>query len=171
MPAFSGWSSGMRAPAHQRRDDRHPGQLGELDQQVGRVGVDDAAAGDDQRALGGRQHVERLLDLGAGRGRLVHRQRLVGLEVELDLGQLDVDRQVDQHRARAARSASGGTPAGTSPGTCAASSTVTAILVTRLGDRGDVDGLEVLLVQLGDRRLAGDAQDRDRVGRWPSRGR
>ena len=34
----------------------------------------------------------------------------------------------------------------------------------RLGDRGDVDGLEVLLVQPGDRGLTGDAQDRDGVG-------
>jgi hypothetical protein len=31
-------------------------------------------------------------------------------------------------------------------------------------DRRDVDRLEVLLVQAGDRRLPGDAQDRDRVG-------
>jgi hypothetical protein len=31
----------------------------------------------------------------------------------------------------------------------------------RLGDRRDVDGLEVLFVQPGDRRLARDAQDRD----------
>ena len=37
--------------------------------------------------------------------RLVDRQRLVGLEVELDLGRLDVDRQVDQDRARAGPSA------------------------------------------------------------------
>jgi hypothetical protein len=34
----------------------------------------------------------------------------------------------------------------------------------RLGDRLDVDRLEVLLVELRARRLAGDAQDRDRVG-------
>ena len=34
-----------------------------------------------------------------------------------------------------------------------------------LGDRGDVDGLEVLLVQLCHRRLAGDAEDRDRIRR------
>ena len=40
---------GDRPPAHQRRNDRNAGQLGELDQQIGSVGVDDAAARDDQR--------------------------------------------------------------------------------------------------------------------------
>ena len=45
---------GDGAPAHQGGDDRDAGQLGELDQQVGGVGVDDAAAGDDQRPLGAR---------------------------------------------------------------------------------------------------------------------
>ena len=115
MPAYERVVVGDRAPAHQGRDHRHPGQLGELDQQVGGVGVDHAAARDEQRALGRDEHVERLLDLGAGRGGLVRRQRRVGLDVELDLGHLDVDRQVDQHRARAARNASGGTPSGRCP--------------------------------------------------------
>ena len=41
----------------------------------------------------------------------------------------------------------------------------------RLGDAGDVDGLEVLLVQARARRLAGDAQDRDAVGAAPNTGR
>ncbi len=41
-----------RAPAHQRRYDGHAGELGELDQQIGRVRVDDPATGDDQRPLG-----------------------------------------------------------------------------------------------------------------------
>jgi hypothetical protein len=34
----------------------------------------------------------------------------------------------------------------------------------RLGDRLDVDGLEILLVEPGARRLAGDAEDRDGIG-------
>ncbi len=50
------------------------------------------------------------------------------------------------------------------PGTCAGSSTVTAIFVSGFAIGRDVDRLEVLLVQLGHRRLPGDAQDRDRVG-------
>src|SRR5688500_1824529 len=37
-------------------------------------------------------------------------------------------------------------------------------LGNRLGDGRDVNGLEVLLVQLGARRLAGDAQDGNAVG-------
>jgi hypothetical protein len=41
---------GDGAPAHQGRDDRHAGQLRQRDQQLGRVGVDDAATGDDERA-------------------------------------------------------------------------------------------------------------------------
>src|SRR5829696_7073776 len=49
------------------------------------------------------------------------------------------------------------------PGTCAGSSTVIAILVTDF-DPGDVDGLEVFLVQARHGRLAGDGEDRDGVG-------
>ena len=40
------------------------------------------------------------------------------------------------------------------PGTWAGSSTVTAIFVSGLAIAGDVDGLEVLLVQLGHRAPA-----------------
>jgi hypothetical protein len=127
-----------------------------------RVGVDHAAAADDQRTLGLVQHRDGLLDLGARGGRLV-RRRLVGVDVEFDLGHLHVERQVDQHRTRAARAhqverlleharhqrrlAHGHGPLG-----------------HRLGDRFDVDGLEVFLVQTGARRLAGDAEDGDRIG-------
>ena len=161
---------GDRAPAHQRRDDRHAGQLGEFDQQVGRVGVDDAAAGDDQRPLRLVQHRQRLLDLRARRRRLVDRQRLVGVDVEFDLRHLHVERQVDQHRARPARAHQ-----------------VEGLLEDarhqrrlahrhrpfgdRLGDSIDVDRLEVFLVEPRARRLAGDAEDRDRIRRRPNRGR
>ena len=48
------------------------------------------------------EHVQRLLDLGPGRRRPVDGQRLVGVDVEVDLGQLHVEGQVDQHRARPA---------------------------------------------------------------------
>src|SRR3546814_8119104 len=40
---------GNGAPAHQGGNDRHAGDLGEVDQQGRRVGIDDAAAGDNQR--------------------------------------------------------------------------------------------------------------------------
>ena len=154
---------GDGAPAHQGRDHRYAGQLGEFDQLVGGVGVDHAAAGNDQRALGLIEHGQGLLGLDAGGGRLVHRQRLVGVDVEFDLGHLHVEGQVDQHRAgtaaahfeegllegvgHLARLEDGGRPLG-----------------HRLDDAGDVDGLEVFLVQAGTRGLAGDAEDRDGVG-------
>jgi len=81
-----------RAPSHQRRHDGDIRDLGELHQQVRRFGGNDATAGDDQRTLGGVEHLERLLNLLARRGRLVDRQRLIGLVVELDFGELHVDR-------------------------------------------------------------------------------
>ncbi len=154
---------GNRSPAHQRRDHGHAGDLGELDEEVRSVGIDDAAARDDERPLRVVQHRERLVDLRARRLGLVDRQRLVGVDVELDLGDLHVERQVDQHRARPPRAhqmesllkrprhlrrlAHGHRPLG-----------------DRLRDRLDVDGLEVLLVEPRARRLAGDAEDRNRVG-------
>lgn len=152
-----------RTPAHEGGNDRSVGQLGELDQQVRCVGVEDAATGDDQRALGLQQEPDRLLGLGAGRGRLVDRQRLVRLGVELDLRLLDVDRQVDED---------GAGPTGAhqverlleDAGDLRGLQDGGRRLGDRLGDRGDVDGLEVLLVEVGDRRLARDAEDRDRVG-------
>ena len=96
---------GDAAPAHQGRDHRHARHFRELDQQVAGIGVDDPAAGDDQRMLGLVQHRHRLLDLTAAGLGLVDRERLIGVEVELDLGRLHVDRQIDQHRARAGPSA------------------------------------------------------------------
>ncbi len=90
---------GNRAPAHQRGDDRDAGQFGEFHQQVAGVGIDDPAAGDDQGPLRLIEHFQRLARLLQGRGRLVDRQRLVGVDVEFDLGHLHVERQVDQHRA------------------------------------------------------------------------
>lgn len=150
------------APAHEGGDDGRVGDLGELDQEVGGVRVDDAATGDDQRALGLQEEGDGLLDLGPGRGRLVDRQRLVGVRVEVDLGELDVDRQVDEDRAGTAGAhqmegllEDAGDLGGLQDGRRG--------LRDRLRDRGDVDGLEVLLVDHRDRSLAGDAQDRDRV--------
>jgi len=164
MPAISGWSSGIAAPAHQRRDHRHAGEFGELLQAGGGIGVMHATAGDDQRALGGVEHFHRLLGLGAGGGGLVRRQRLVGVDVELDLGHLHVEGQVDQHRAGTAR-------AHDVEGLLEHARHLRRLahrhrpLGHRLGDRLDVHRLEVFLVQPGARRLAGDAQDGDRIGR------
>ena len=154
---------GDGAPPHQRRHHGHVDGLGELHQQFGRIGIDDAAARHDQRPLRGVEHLQRLLDLPARGGRLVDRQRLIGLVVELDLGHLHVERQIDQHRPGTARAhdvkrlaeharhqrrlAHGHRP-----------------FRHRLCDRFDIDGLEVFLVEPRARRLPGDAQDRDRIG-------
>ena len=93
---------GNASPGHQRRDHRHAGELGKLDQQVAGVGVDDAATGHDQRLLRCQQHVQRLVDLVAVCARLVDLQRLVAVDIKFDLGQLHINRQVDQYRAGAA---------------------------------------------------------------------
>ena len=155
---------GDRAPAHQRRDHRNVQELGQLDERLACIGEDDPAASDDQRALRLAKHPQRLLDLGPGRARFVGRERCVGVRVELDLGHLHIDREVDQDRAGPSRVHQvegllerprhlGGLEHGHRQ------------LRQRLGDRGDVDGLEVLLVQPRHRRLPGDAEDRDRVRR------
>ncbi|MGY4312013.1 hypothetical protein ACVWW1_001316 [Bradyrhizobium sp. JR3.5] len=150
------------APRHQRRDDRNVDRFGEGDQELGRIGVDHAAAGHDQRPIRGVEHVERLLDLLARRHRLVDRQRRIGLVVELDLGQLHIERKIDQHRSRPPRPhdmeglaeharhqrrlAHGDGP-----------------FRHRLCDRLDVDGLEIFLVEPRPRRLTGDTEDRNRI--------
>ena len=151
------------APPHQGRDDWNAGDLGELDQQFGSVGIDDAAAGDDQRAFGGFEHRQRLLDLAPARRRPVNRQRLVGIDVELDLGGLNVERQIDQHGAGPAR-AHEVEGLLEHPRNQSRLAHRDGPFGDRFGDGLDVDGLEVLLVQLGARRLARDAQDGDAVG-------
>src|SRR3569623_357464 len=151
-----------RTPPHQGRNHRHVQRFSELHQKVGSIGADNAATGDDQRLLGGIEHLECLLDLLAGRRRLVHRQRLVSVDVELDLGHLHVERQIDQHRTRTARThdveglqeharhqswlAHRHRPFGDG-----------------LGDRLDVDSLKVFLIEARARRLPGDAEDRNRI--------
>jgi hypothetical protein len=88
---------------------------------------------------------------------------LVGVDVEFDLGQLHVDRQVDQHRSR---------PAGTHQveGLLEGAGQLARLAhgVRPLGDgpgqRLDVHCLEIFLVQPRPRGLARDAQDRDAVG-------
>ncbi len=152
------------APAHQGRDYRYAGQFGELNQLVAGIGVDDAATGYQQRTLGVVEQGQGFFSLYASGGRLVDGQRLVGVDVEFDFGHLHVERQVDQYRAWAAGAhfiegllegvrhlawlQNGGCPLG-----------------HRLDDAGDVDGLEVFFVQACTRGLAGDAENRDGVGR------
>ena len=151
-----------RAPAHQRGDHRHAGDFRELHEQLGGVCIDDAAARNDHRAVGVVEHRQRLLDLLHRRLRFIHGQRLVGVRIELDFGHLYVERQVDQDRTRAARAHQ-----------------VKRLLkrarylrrfhdrgrpfADRLGDRLDVHRLEIFLVHARARRLARDAQNRNRI--------
>ena len=150
------------APAHQRGNDRHAGDLGEFDQQRRCVGIDDAAARHDQRTLGIVEHAQRFVDLRPGRPGLVDRQRFVGLIIELDLRHLDVERQVDQH---------GSGTAGAHQVKClledARDQRRLAYRHRPLGDRFrnrlDVHRLKIFLVQPRSWRLSGDAENGDRV--------
>ena len=69
MPSHCGSAAGKGAEPHQRRGDREAGELDQLAQQLAgaRAGIDDAAAGVEQRPLGVRHQLDRLLDLGRGR--------------------------------------------------------------------------------------------------------
>ncbi|CAH0311044.1 hypothetical protein SRABI128_04514 [Microbacterium sp. Bi128] len=91
-----------RAPAHQGGDHGDAQQLGQFHELGRGSGIDDAAAGHDERALACGEHVECLFQLlPAGPG-LLHGQGLIGVDIEFDLGHLHVDRQVQQDRARPA---------------------------------------------------------------------
>jgi len=63
---------GDRTPSHQRWNDGDAGRVGEFDQQVACIRIDDAAAGHDQWAVRLGEHGHRLLDLRARRRGLVH---------------------------------------------------------------------------------------------------
>lgn len=90
--------------------------------------------------------------------------------VAFDALPLHVERQVDEHR----RGAAGGHDAeclATRPWCLCGPERGDRPPGHRPRDRGDPGPLEVRLVQLRFRRLAGDADDRKRVGRRPSTGR
>ena len=150
------------APAHQGRDDRHVQQLGQLDQQVAGVGVDDAAAGHDHRPLAPRPACPGPWPPAPGSPSACTRAAAGRCPGRTRSCHLHVERQVDQHRAG---------PAGAHQverlleraGHLGRLQHGHRHLRQRFGDGCDVDSLEVLLVQPGDGCLAGDAQDRDRV--------
>ncbi len=97
---------GIGAEPHQRRGDGKAGELHQLAQQVARLraGIDDAAAGVEQRTLGVLHQLDRGLDavevaLELGLIALVLEILRPGIDA---LGELDVLRDVDDHRARPA---------------------------------------------------------------------
>jgi hypothetical protein len=108
--------------------------------------IQHAAARHDQRSVGRRQHRQRLFDLATRCFGLIDGQGFVRIDIEFDFRELHVDRQIDQHRTRTARAhqmkclleharherrfTHGHRPLG-----------------HRLGDRFDIDGLEVFLIE------------------------
>ena len=129
-----------------------------------RVRHDHAAAGDDDRPLGARQQLQRALDRAVSRRRLGEVQRPVGLQRELDVrALLDVERQVEQHRAGPALAADPERLA-ERPRQLRGLLDLVGPLADGAGDLDDVDRLERLAVQHVGVRLAGDADHRDRVG-------
>ena len=94
------------AEPHQRRGDRKAGELDQLAQEVARLraGIDDAAAGVEQRPLGVRHQLDRGLDavevaLDLRPVALVLEFGRLGIDAR---GELHVLRDVDHHRARPA---------------------------------------------------------------------
>ncbi len=90
------------AEPHQGRGDGKAGELDQFAQMLrrGRAGIDDAAAGIEQRPLGGRHHLDRLPDLVG----IALEPRLVALVLKLlrlrvgALGELDVFWDIDHDR-------------------------------------------------------------------------
>ena len=136
---------GEGAPGHQGGDHRDAGPLGQLAQRLGGPGLEDPAAGVDDRALGGQQQLGGLAD----QGRVALGHRVVAGQVEVGrLGPVplhggvgDVLGHVDQHRAGPA---GGGHVEGLGhhPGDVGAVGDQPVVLGDAHGDAGDVALLE-----------------------------
>ena len=153
-----------RAEAEQRHRDRHVGLLGELEHRLARVRELDAAARQDDRALGRVDQLERLLDFT--RARRVRRAiaaqlRLLG-PLELARGLLAVLGDVDQHRAGPAGARHVEGLADDASDVLRAGHQV-VVLGDRQRDAGDVGFLEGVRPDGLAAHLPGDADDRHRV--------
>ena len=154
------------AEPHQGRGDREAGRLDQLAQQRAglRTGVDDAAAGVEQRALGAPHQLDRLGDpLG-----IALEPGLVALMLERGrlrigaLGELDVLRDVDHHRTRPAAR---GDVERLVQHARQVLDALHQVVVLGAGP-GDADGVALLEGIVADqvgRHLAGDDDDRDRI--------
>ena len=148
--------------------DRDPGLLGEGPKLLGRVGDEDAVAGQDDRPPGLRDLLGDQLELArvaaqvraeagqAGGDLLVGGVRRVGLLLEGVLRDVDVD--------------GAGPPGpgdveglGEDAGEVVRVAHEVVVLGHRQGDAGDVDLLEGVLAEERGRDVAGDGDDRDRV--------
>ena len=164
MPAHSGWSSGI-AP---------------LPISVGETGMSSVSASSTSssaalatitpppatmigRSAPASSSSARSIAAGFGAG-FAYSQLRVDLRVPLEVrALLDVDRQVDQHRAGAALAADPERLA-ERPRQLRGLLDLVGPLADGPGDLDDVDRLERLLVEHVGARLAGDADHRDRVG-------
>ena len=154
------------AEPHQGRGDRKAGELDEFAQQRAgaRAGVDDAAAGVEQRALGARHQLDGVLDpvgiaLQLGLVALVLECRRLGIGA---LGELDVLRDVDDDRPRPAAR---GDVERLVQHARQVLDALHQIIVLGAGP-GDADRVALLEGVVADqmgRHLPGDDDDRDRV--------
>ena len=142
------------------------GQPHQLAQQLAgrRAGIDDAAAGVEQRPLGLRHQLDRLLDLV----RVALELGLVAVVLEIlrpgidALGELDVLRDVDDHRPRPAARRDVERLVQHARQVLDALDQV-VVLGARPGDADGVALLERVVADQVRRHLAGDADDRDRI--------
>ena len=154
---------GNCTPPHKGGDHWHSKRFRQVDEGVRAVGLDDAAAREEDRPLGRGDEVHEAGDLGVGGDGLVHLDRLVRIDVEIDLGRLHVAGKVDEDGARAALAHKVERLLEDSGDLCGLQDRL-RVLRHRRGDRSDVDSLEVLFVELGRGHLTGDAQDGQRIG-------
>ena len=157
---------GIGAESHKRRGDGKAGELHQLAQEVARLGagIDDAAAGVEQRTLGVPHQLDRGLDalevaLELGPVALVLEFLGPGIEA---LGELDVFRDVDDHGTRPAAL---GDMERLVQHARKVGDVLHQIIVLGAGP-GDADGvafLERIVADQVGRNLAGEAHDRDGI--------
>ncbi len=155
---------GERAPGHQRGDDRHAGQLGELLELLRGAGADGAAADVEHRAARLQHQPGRLADLlGVRAGhRAVAGQVQLGRPLERRHRLQRRLRDVDEHRAGAAGAGDVerlGDPARDLVGV----GDQEVVLGDRHRDAADVGLLERVRADRGGPDLAGHGDHRDRV--------
>ena len=156
------------AEPHQRRGDREPGRADELAQERRgvRAGIDDAAAGVEDRLLRRRHHLDRMPNALE----IALELRLIGLVLDVLLErvgaarELHVLRDVDDDRARTpVRSDVEGLMQNARQVVDAAHEII--VLGAIAGDAGRVAFLERVGADEMGRHLAGDADERNRIHR------
>ena len=159
-----GMAVGERAACHQRRHDRDAGQLGQVQQLVGRLTTDDAATDVEHRLARLGDELGRFPDLSVVRlgVRLVPGQFELRRPGERALALEHVLGDVDEHWPGA--SAGGDVERlGDDAGDVVAVAHQEVVLGDRHRDAGDVGFLERVRADQGPADLAGDRHHRDRI--------